>query len=115
MLHVTVGGGIAHGHSPLTTIIREAYEEAHLDETYVRERISSSGMLEFHHRHPDGWILPGVYFTFELKMDPPLVEGAPQPLPHDGEVECFELMDPQSVLYNLLEGRFKGSSALAIS
>ncbi|KAH8826243.1 hypothetical protein DL96DRAFT_1277320 [Flagelloscypha sp. PMI_526] len=113
MLDVTVGGGIAHGCSPLSTIIQEAREEAHLEEHYVQQRISSTGTVEFQYRHPDGWILPGVYFTFELEMDPPSLSGI-QPRPNDGEVESFELMDATAVLDNLLAGKFKGSSALAI-
>ncbi|KAF9078703.1 hypothetical protein BDP27DRAFT_1460348 [Rhodocollybia butyracea] len=109
MLDVTVGGGIANDCTPLSTIIQEAHEEARLDETYVRERIFTTGFLEFRHRNPDGWILPGVYFTFELEAEPSV-----RPVPHDGEVECFELMDAQTVFDNILEGKFKGSSALAM-
>ncbi|EGO03597.1 hypothetical protein SERLA73DRAFT_83686 [Serpula lacrymans var. lacrymans S7.3] len=112
-LDVTVGGGIAAGDSALSTIVRESSEEASLDASYVRQHIRSAGLLPFPNRSPAGWVLPGVYYLFDLPLP---ADGSVFPRTNvaDGEVESFELMDVQMVLENLMEGMFKPSSALAL-
>lgn len=112
-LDVTVGGGIGLGETALSTIVRECTEEASMDAGYVRQNVRSVGTLPFPNRSPAGWILPGLYYLYDLPL---LAEGSIVPRTNiaDGEVENFELMDAETVLQNLIEGKFKASSCLAI-
>ncbi|KDR80652.1 hypothetical protein GALMADRAFT_241011 [Galerina marginata CBS 339.88] len=112
-LDVTVGGGMGHGDTAMDTIIRESAEEALLDHDYVKEFIRPVGVLPFPNRSPGGWILPGMYYLFDLPLP---ADGSiiPKINALDGEVEKFELLDVQDVLQALLDNTFKSSSALAI-
>ncbi|KAF8159529.1 hypothetical protein B0H34DRAFT_748229 [Crassisporium funariophilum] len=112
-LDVTVGGGMGLGDSAMTTIIRESAEEALLDSDYVQEHIRPVGVLPFANRSPGNWILPGMYYLFDLPL-PSDGSITPRINALDGEVEGFELLDVEIVLQYLLEGQFKSSSALAI-
>jgi 8-oxo-dGTP pyrophosphatase MutT (NUDIX family) len=112
-LDVTAGGGMCVGDSALDTIIREASEEASLDVNFVRQNLLPVGVLSFSYRSPTGWILPGLYYLYELELGP---DGTPRPTVNkaDGEVEGFELMSVSEILENLVENKFKPSSALAM-
>ena len=112
-LDVTVGGGIGLNETASSTIVRESAEEASLDPNFVAKTIRSSGVVSFPNLSPAGWILPGLYFVFDLRLRD---DGTPEPRvnKHDGEVEGFELLSVPEVLANLLDGRFKPSSALAL-
>jgi 8-oxo-dGTP pyrophosphatase MutT (NUDIX family) len=112
-LDVTSGGGMSLGDSARETIIRESVEEALFDKTYLQEYIRPVGILPYPNRSPEGWILPGLYYLFELPLPP---DGSifPQVNSSDGEVEAFELMEVEDVLRCLLEEKFKASSALAV-
>ncbi|KAJ7273174.1 NUDIX hydrolase domain-like protein [Mycena rebaudengoi] len=112
-LDVTVGGGIAANDDALITIIRECTEEASLPAASVQPFIKPTGVLHFSNRSPAGWILPGVYYLWDLPLPP---DGSIRPRPNaaDGEVDEFELMNLETVLAELLAGKFKPSSALAV-
>ncbi|KAF8591698.1 hypothetical protein K439DRAFT_1546746 [Ramaria rubella] len=112
-LDVTVGGGITLGDTAMSTVIRECAEEASLDSTFVLKHIRPVGVLPFPNRSPAGWILPGIYYLYDLPLPS---DGSVRPRTNttDGEVESFELMDIETVLQNLLHGMFKPSSALAL-
>ncbi|ETW75841.1 hypothetical protein HETIRDRAFT_23707, partial [Heterobasidion irregulare TC 32-1] len=112
-LDVTVGGGMSTGDTASATIIRECAEEASLDANFVQENLRPAGVLPFPNRSPAGWILPGLYYLFDLPLPS---DGSVRPKVNtaDGEVEEFELMDAQTVLDNLVTGVFKPSSALAL-
>lgn len=109
---MTVGGGISADDTASTTIIRECTEEALLDPKYVEDYARSVGVLPFPNRSPEGLVLPGLYYLFDLPLP---ADGSVRPRTNvaDGEVESFELMNVQTILENLLEGMFKPSSALA--
>ncbi|TFK75024.1 hypothetical protein BDN72DRAFT_832730 [Pluteus cervinus] len=112
-LDVTVGGGIGLGYTAIATIIRECAEEASLDHEYVEKYVRPAGVLPFPNRSPANWILPGVYYTFDLPLPS---DGSVRPRPNieDGEVESFEVMDTETVLEKLVQDKFKSSSALAV-
>ncbi|PPQ78381.1 hypothetical protein CVT25_011604 [Psilocybe cyanescens] len=112
-LDVTVVGGMGLGESAMDTVLHESAEEALLDHDYVKENIQSVGGLSFPNRSPKGWIIPGMYYLFDLEL-PPDGSLTPRINALDGEVEAFDLLDVQDVLQYLLEGRFKPSSAMAI-
>jgi hypothetical protein len=79
----------------------------------VERNVHPVGVLPFPNRSPAGWILPGLYYLFDLPLPS---DGSIRPRINaaDGEVECFELMDVNAVLRNLVDGMFKPSSALAL-
>ena len=97
----------------MDTIVRECTEEASLDSTYVKNNIRPVGVLPFPNRSPAGWILPGLYYLYDLPL-PSDSSIRPQVNTADGEVESFELMDVDTVLQNLVDGVFKPSSAMAL-
>lgn len=108
-----MGGGICCGDTPRSTIIRECAEEASLDPTLVARAIRSAGVLTLSNRSPSGWLLPGLYYLYDLPL-PSNNSVRPATNEEDGEVESFELMAAQEVLENLVAGEFKSSSALAL-
>ena len=94
-------------------MIREASEEASLPESYLAKHVRSSGSIVFSHRSSAGWLLPGLYHTFQLPLPIDLMTSF-KTIGHDGEVESFELLDAQECLDKLVAGEFAPSSALAI-
>ncbi|KIJ34821.1 hypothetical protein M422DRAFT_181541 [Sphaerobolus stellatus SS14] len=112
-LDVTAGGGLELLDTPLSTICRECAEEASLDREYVVAFARPTGMISFPHRSPDGWILPGIYFTYDLPLPG---DGSVMPAINkdDGEVEKFELMNVETVVQKLFDDEFKPNSALAL-
>ncbi|KAH7886727.1 NUDIX hydrolase domain-like protein [Phlebopus sp. FC_14] len=109
----TVGGGMALGESPINTIIRECTEEASLPRAFVKEHVRSTGVLTFMNRSPAKWLLPGMYYLYELRLP---ADGSIQPYTNieDGEVDSFRLMSTDEALELLMEGLFKPSSAMAL-
>ena len=97
----------------MSTTIRESAEEASLDPAFVSQHVRSAGVISFPNRSPEGWILPGLYYLFDLPLRP---DGNPAPRLNgsDGEVEAFEALSVEAVLAHLVAGSFKPSSALAL-
>lgn len=110
---MTVGTGMGLGQTALGTIIHESVEEALLDPEYVQQNIRPVGVLPFPNRSPGGWILPGMYYLFDLPLPP---DGSlnPRVNPLHRHVEKFELISAEDVLQQLLEGKYKDTSAMAI-
>ncbi|KAF5383557.1 hypothetical protein D9615_003539 [Tricholomella constricta] len=69
-LDVTVGGGMGVGDTALNTVVRECPQEASLNAKYVRNNVRSVGVLPFPNRSPANWILPGMYYLFDLPLRP---------------------------------------------
>ncbi|TFK29724.1 hypothetical protein FA15DRAFT_581890 [Coprinopsis marcescibilis] len=159
-LDVTAGGGMRLGDTPLTTILREASEEALLDIDYLTEFLKPVGTVPYLHRSPhlpslplpqqasgdshqnaipehrpiahrkphtfslsehpnlptsplqQHYILPGHYYLYELSLPVDLTV-SPQLNILDGEFAAFHLLPIHQVLENLLQNKFKRSSALA--
>lgn len=101
------------GETPHETIIRECTEEASLPSDFIREHARSTGMLNFMNRSPSKWILPGIYYLYEVRL-PSDGAIAPRTNAEDGEVDAFQLMDVEEVMQRLLQGQFKPSSAMAL-
>jgi len=101
------------GEIPSETIVRECTEEASLPSDFVRKHARSTGMLNYMNRSPSKWILPGIYYLYELRLPN---NGAIMPCTNakDGEVDAFQLMDVEEVMQRLLRGQFKPSSAMAL-
>ncbi|KIJ62490.1 hypothetical protein HYDPIDRAFT_157902 [Hydnomerulius pinastri MD-312] len=109
----TVGGGMGLGEDPAETIVRECTEEASLPAEFVKANLRSTGVLTFMNRSPAKWILPGMYYLYELRLPP---DGSVQPRTNvaDGEVDSFKLMSIDEAMELLINGEFKPSSAMAL-
>ncbi|KAG8843237.1 hypothetical protein FRB96_004225 [Tulasnella sp. 330] len=113
MLDVTAGGCMTVGETAQGTIIREAAEEASLPPSYISSHLVPTSRIAFSHRNPAGWLLPGIYHCFDVRL-PSNGSIAPKPNQADGEVSHFELLTAQECLDRLVAKEFKPSSALAV-
>lgn len=115
MLDNTVAGGIATGESPFESLVREAAEEASLDEGLVRENARAVGMVTYFHirdKRAGGetrLLQPEVQYVYDLELAEDVV-----PKPSDDEVEGFELMGVEEVRDALRNGEFKPNCALVL-
>lgn len=113
LLDNTVAGGMPAGLTPLETIVKEASEEASLDETFVRERVRSVGAVSyFYCRHKtaggeEGLLQPEVEYCYDLLVGEDVL-----PVPGDDEVMEFRLWDVPTVKEELAKGSFKPNCAL---
>lgn len=113
MLDNTVAGGIGYPHGIEDTAIKECYEEAGLEEEYVRNHLQPTGVVTYYFRetdqldHEKGFFQPEVEFTFDLILEEGVI-----PHPVDGEVHEFNLWDVAEVKKQLALGSFKYNTAL---
>lgn len=105
LLDNTAAGGMPVGERPLETAIREAAEEASLEESLVRPRIKSCGTVSYIHLRDSlavgevGLVQPQIEYLFELEMP-----SGKEPKPCDNEVEWFRLLDIDQIKSRLTEG-----------
>ncbi|TVY32916.1 Uncharacterized protein LOCC1_G008249 [Lachnellula occidentalis] len=111
-LDTTVAGGVTAGEGPFECVVREAGEEASLDEGVVREDAKSVGCLSYisHKDAPGdsekGLFSPELIYCFDLEVAPDVVCKQ-----CDDEVKEFYLMGVQEVKRALQRGEFKTNSA----
>ncbi|KAJ6258769.1 hypothetical protein Dda_6822 [Drechslerella dactyloides] len=116
MLDNTVAGGMGDGQTPLGCIIKEAGEEASLEESYVSANVRSAGFVSyFYVREPDaggesGLLQPEIEYVYDMAVGEPDGEG-PVPVPCDGEVAEHMLLTVEEVKEQLARGRFKPNCA----
>ena len=80
-----VGGGLSEGNSILGTAVKEAGEEANVEEALCLERLRPAGSVSFMHKTERG-IHPNTEFVFDLQLDEDF-----HPSNNDGEVAGFQL------------------------
>ncbi|KDQ56717.1 hypothetical protein JAAARDRAFT_194689 [Jaapia argillacea MUCL 33604] len=107
----TVAGGITSGMSMFESIVKEAMEEASIEESIVRKYAKSVGGVSYFFMTSQGWLQPEVEYVYDLKI-PAGVEFEPKP--SDGEVECFELLSLDEVTSRMHAGLFKPNCAIVI-
>ncbi|TVY26984.1 Uncharacterized protein LHYA1_G003809 [Lachnellula hyalina] len=111
-LDTTVAGGVTAGEGPGECVVREAGEEASLDEGFVRSNAKSVGVLSYisHRDAPGdsekGLFSPELIYCFDLEVAPDVVCKQ-----CDDEVKEFYLMGVQEVKDALRRGEFKTNSA----
>jgi len=116
MLDNTIAGGMGDDQTPLSCIIKEAFEEASLDSEYVKKYVVSTGTVSYFYVREAvaggeaGLLQPEVEYVFDLPMR---VDG-PIPKPCDTEVEEHILMTVNEVQSELAEGNFKPNCAVVI-
>jgi len=79
-----VGGGVAAGHTPFETLVKEAAEEAALPEELSRTA-TLQGRFSYNMERPEG-LRRDVLYVYDLLLPDDF-----EPSPADGEVEHFEL------------------------
>jgi 8-oxo-dGTP pyrophosphatase MutT (NUDIX family) len=79
-----VGGGVAAGHTPFETLVKEAAEEAALPED-VAKTATLQGRFSYNMERPEGLRRDALY-VYDLILPEDFA-----PHPSDGEVEHFEL------------------------
>ena len=86
-----VGGGLTAGHTPEEVLEKETLEEAGLSLDQARN-VQYQGTLNYQHAHASG-IRNDCLYVYDIEL-PPDVE----PIPNDGEVDCFECWPIEKVL-----------------
>ncbi len=79
-----VGGGVAAGHTPFETLLKEAGEEAGLPEDLAKTA-TPQGRFSYNMERPEG-LRRDVLYVYDLILPEDF-----EPSPTDGEVEHFEL------------------------
>ena len=116
MLDNSVAGGLAAGEEPGECIVREAGEEASLDEEMVRRRVRPAGTVSYLQIRSakaggeTGLLEPEVQYVFDLDLTGEDVT----PAPSDGEAEDFRLMEVEEIRAAMREGQFKPNCALVL-
>ncbi|KAG5421568.1 hypothetical protein I9W82_000659 [Candida metapsilosis] len=111
MLDNTVAGGLGYPHGLETTVIKECFEEAGLQEDFVRKNIKSTGVVSYFYQTDDGRAEPEVEYTYDLIIKE---DEAHLIKPQDGEAEDFQLMSVEEVLERLKNKEFKPNCGLVI-
>ena len=110
----TVAGGMGDSISALECIVKEAGEEASLEEGFVREHARSVGFISYFYVRSKnaggevGLLQPEVQYLYDLEVS----EDGPVPKPNDDEVEQHFLMDVDQVKEELAKGTFKPNCGL---
>lgn len=115
LLDNTVAGGMATGEKPHDCIIREAQEEASLDEDLVRKLARPAGCITYFHirDHRAGGetklLQPEIQHIYDIELPADVV-----PKPCDDEVEEFYLLGVDEVKEKLAKGEFKPNCAVVL-
>ncbi|KAI0342516.1 nudix hydrolase 20 [Trametopsis cervina] len=111
----SVAGGIPAGLSPFESLVKEAMEEASIDEDIVRNYAKGVGSISYFFSTNDGWLQPEVEYLYDLCVPSEHASDARyQPKPLDGEVESFELLPLEAVKSRMRAGLFKPNCAAAL-
>ncbi|OMJ24020.1 hypothetical protein AYI70_g1868 [Smittium culicis] len=110
MLDQIVAGGVSAGEDPSVTVIRECEEEAGIPEL-ISKRSVPRGSVQYLTTSPNttATYQPETQYVYDLELPLDFV-----PVPTDGEVESFFLIDMHEVYDLLLMGQFKPNCALVI-
>lgn len=111
MLDNTIAGGLGGGLGPYETAVKEGYEEAGMQEEYIKQNLRQAGVVSYIYvcEEEGGLIQPEVQYVYDLQFK----EGmSPQPI--DGEVQEFYLMGLAEVMERLRDREFKPNCALVI-
>lgn len=101
---------MGYPYSLTETVIKECFEEAGLEEEFVKSHIKSTGVVSYMYLTKDGRVQPEVEYTYDIKFDDEENIIKPQ----DGEAEDFQLLDVDQVLEKLHNKEFKPNCGLII-
>lgn len=96
-LDVIAAGGLSHGESPSTNVVKECVEEASIPPS-IAARAVPAGLISYATADESGLgVKRDCCFVFDLELPATFV-----PTPHDGEVETFRKMHVGEVLDSLV-------------
>ncbi|EDO15707.1 hypothetical protein Kpol_1000p19 [Vanderwaltozyma polyspora DSM 70294] len=117
MLDNIIAGGLAYPYGVHETVLKESMEEANLSKSIVEKYITPVGLVSYLHYSNDirtdtfdeekSFVVGEVEHLFDMKLPEDVI-----PRPNDGEVESFQLMSLQEVIYALFNDEFKPNSGL---
>lgn len=109
----TIAGGLAYPLGVWENVVKEAYEEAGLDEEFVTSHIKPAGVVLYLCQPfgPKGHAQPEVEYIYDLVFDS---EGGVRPNPVDGEAQDFTLMTLDELHLRMREGEFKPNCVIVI-
>ncbi|KAI8903163.1 NUDIX hydrolase domain-like protein [Gorgonomyces haynaldii] len=103
-----VGGGLSKG-TPIQCAVRECAEEASIPSD-LAQQVEAAGIITFWHvSFPEESWTPHTEFIYDLQLDASF-----EPVPEDGEVECFYLMTLDQVKSHVLKGEFSPEAGLVV-
>lgn len=113
MLDNTVAGGLGYPYGIWETVVKECYEEAGLQEDFVKKNTRSAGVVLYMYQPngPEGNVQPEVEYIFDIEF-PNEEEVIPKPI--DGEAQDFKLMPVDEVLERIKNNEFKPNCSLVI-
>ncbi|MCJ1394453.1 hypothetical protein MMC18_007331 [Xylographa bjoerkii] len=115
MLDNTIGGGVPSGDEPLTSLLREAAEEASIPTAYVRQNAKVCGTITYFDIRDDraggesGLLQPECIYVYDLQMEKDIILN-----PGDHEAENFALWNIEQITQALKAGEFKTNCALVL-
>ncbi|KIM60527.1 hypothetical protein SCLCIDRAFT_1216812 [Scleroderma citrinum Foug A] len=107
----SVAGGIPSGMSAFESLVKEAAEEASIDEAITKTFARCAGSISYYNQTTTGWLKPEVEFVYDMKIPDGTIF---QPEPSDGEVESFDLLPLDVVIDKMQQGRFKANCAAVL-
>ncbi|KAI9929860.1 hypothetical protein ASPWEDRAFT_48073 [Aspergillus wentii DTO 134E9] len=108
----TVAGGMATGEKPMECLVREASEEAGMEERILRRDVRAAGTVTWLNVSDErsggqsGLMNPGILYVYDMEVEEDVVFK-----PVDDDVHAFHLMGMEEVKEAMLDGRFKPASA----
>ena len=115
MLDNMVAGGISVGEQPFESLIREAAEEASLEEELIRNGARACGTVSYFLERDEraggeiGLCQPEIQYVYDIRLPESVV-----PKPSDDEVEEFYLMSIEEVQQALFRNEFKPNCAVVM-
>ncbi|KAK6464019.1 thiamine pyrophosphokinase [Scheffersomyces coipomensis] len=111
LLDNTVAGGLGYPYGIWETVVKECYEEAGLEASFVESHAKSAGVLSYIYFTEDERVQPEVEFIYDIEFEN---ESDVKPTPIDGEAEDFQLLNVEELLARIKNNEFKPNSGLVI-
>ncbi|KAI6002170.1 NUDIX hydrolase domain-like protein [Pisolithus albus] len=105
----SVAGGIPSGMSVFESLVKEAAEEASIDQEITSKYAKCAGSISYYRQTSAGWLQPEIEYIPD-DGDTTLF----QPKPADGEVESFNLLPLHVVISKMKQGLFKANCAVVL-
>ncbi|KAL4072153.1 NUDIX hydrolase domain-like protein [Scleroderma yunnanense] len=110
----SVAGGIPSGMSAFESLVKEAKEEASIDEDITRTLAKCAGSISYYYQTVAGWLQPEVEYVYDMKIPDGADPNLFQPKPSDGEVESFDLLPLDVVIDKMHQRLFKANCATVL-
>lgn len=110
----SVAGGIPSGMSVFESLVKEAAEEASIDQEITSKYAKCAGSISYYRQTSAGWLQPEIEYVYDMKIPDDGDTTLFQPKPADGEVESFNLLPLHVVISKMKQGLFKANCAVVL-